>query len=472
MPTALKLPKKKSVGNKSNQNTNRSNRLIKTVTFFGDAAIPESDPTYKAVYEAASLLAENGYGVVNGGGPGVMKAATDGAEAVSGHTVGVYWEPKLAAVFEGKNLANVTDESEASANYVMRTLGLIERGDAYVVCKGGTGTISEFGMVWALSKLYYGSHKPVILFGEFWDPLITAVQENMNIDEIELSVLYQVTTPEEILEVLEHHEQRIASSVSRPESAGDEWAFMLGTSGTFSNSNATPDIAVKSEVHKGPHSANPVPKGNSTKKYYDQLASAYHVQHAGKLVAQDQLEEFVKLVNPPAKVLDVGTGPGYDAAFLSEKYKVVGIEPSQRFVEIAKFENPTLEIFQADIVDFPLPENTYKGIWARDSLHHIPGKYLKSVFSKLAASMVAGGVLYLIAREGQGEITEEVNMEGRLFEKFFHLFNAEELTSLAGQAGLEIVKIDHSKRSHDWILGVFSKPDEQAWRSKVSLGNH
>jgi hypothetical protein len=72
-----------------------------------------------------------------------MKAATDGAESVGGETIAVYWEPKLASFFEGKNLANITDESEASSNYVMRTLGLISKGDAYVVCKGGTGTVGS-----------------------------------------------------------------------------------------------------------------------------------------------------------------------------------------------------------------------------------------------------------------------------------------------------------------------------------------
>jgi predicted Rossmann-fold nucleotide-binding protein len=108
------------------------------------------------------LLAENGYTIVNGGGPGVMKAATDGAEAGKGKTIAIYWQPKLASFFEGRNLANVTDEYETATNYMTRTLGLIEKGDAYVVCKGGTGTISEFGMVWALAKLYYGCHKPVI----------------------------------------------------------------------------------------------------------------------------------------------------------------------------------------------------------------------------------------------------------------------------------------------------------------------
>jgi len=197
MPISFKLPKSKP----EDKIHSKGNDLIQRITFFGDSAILEDDPIYKSVWETARDLAENGYSIVNGGGPGIMKASTDGAESVNGNTVAIYWEPRLASVFEGKNLANVTDESATFSNYMMRTLGLIEQGDAYIVCKGGTGTISELGMVWALSKLYYGCHKPVILFGDFWDDLIIAFQKAMNLDDIELEVLYQATNSEEILNI-------------------------------------------------------------------------------------------------------------------------------------------------------------------------------------------------------------------------------------------------------------------------------
>lgn len=417
-------------------------RLINAVTFFGDSAIPEGDSIYESVWETARYLAEHGYSIVNGGGPGIMKAATDGAESVNGHTVAVYWEPRLAAYFEGKNLANITDESEHSANYLTRTLGLIERGDAYIVCKGGTGTISEFAMVWALSKLYYGAHKPVILFGDFWDGLIEAFQKAMILDEIELGVLYQARTKEEVLKLLQEHEKKVKFA-KIPESGEDERAFLISG-----------NIDRPAKVHKGPQTASSA----STPANYNKVAATYHAKHAGQLVAQKQLDEFISLVNPPAKILDVGTGPGYDANYLSGKYSVVGIESARRFTEIAKFENPHLEIYNADIVDFPLPTKAYKGIWARDSLHHVSAAELPKVMAKLSNALVDGGILYVIVREGEGEVVEVDNRNGQDIEKFFHLFSAEELTQLARSAGLELVKIDHTKRSHHWLVGVFQKP--------------
>ena len=61
----------------------KDHKKIKRVAFFGDANIPEEDPVYKDAYEIAKLIAQKGYTIVNGGGPGVMNAATSGATPVS-----------------------------------------------------------------------------------------------------------------------------------------------------------------------------------------------------------------------------------------------------------------------------------------------------------------------------------------------------------------------------------------------------
>lgn len=428
MPSQVMLPRRPQ--DLINEEAQKNGRIIKNITFFGDSAIPEDDPIYKSVFEAAKLLAKNEYTIVNGGGPGLMKAATDGAESVNGKTSAIYWEPKLASFFEGKNVTNVTDETEAYSNYMMRTLGLIEKGDAYVVCKGGTGTLSEFGMVWALGKLYYGAHKPVILYGDFWDELIIAIQKSMYIDEVELSVLYNARTPEEILSLLQLHEIKLRD-VNLSNATGDEAGFRLSA------------------------------KVQITADAYNQYAQSYHADRAGKLVAQEQLDEFISLINPPARVLDVGCGPGHDAGYLSKKYSVTGIEPSQRFCEIAKFECANVNVVCADVVSLALESETYKGIWARDSLHHIHSEHLDGVFQKLSNALVQGGILYVIVREGEGEIEEEdqksYTTKDQPLKRFYHLFSADELTKRAESAGLELVKIDHTQRSHKWLVGVFRK---------------
>ncbi len=197
---------------------------IKNIAFFGDANIPESDPTYTAAYETAKLLAENGYMIVDGGGPGVMHAATTGAQEAGGATLTVTFTPDNAPGFEGKYIKNVADNEIVTTNYIERMFKLIEYGDMFVIFKGGSGTVSEFGTAWVLAKLYYGRHKPFILYGHFWAEIIDAFRKNMNIDRHELSVFEIVEKPEEVLRAIVKFELRLRER-GKDKSKGIDRAF-------------------------------------------------------------------------------------------------------------------------------------------------------------------------------------------------------------------------------------------------------
>jgi uncharacterized protein (TIGR00725 family) len=185
--------------------------IIKRVAFFGDSAVKKSDPIYKDAFELAKLLASEGFTIVNGGGPGVMNASTQGAEAVHGETLSVTFYPKDAPGFEGRYVGNITDEEIVSTNYIDRMFKLMEHGDMFIIFKGGSGTISEFGTAWVLAKLYYGHHKPFILFGEFWEEIIDVLRKNLNLDHQELSVFEIVRKKEEVLPVIKRFEKKLQS---------------------------------------------------------------------------------------------------------------------------------------------------------------------------------------------------------------------------------------------------------------------
>jgi len=176
--------------------------LIRNVAFFGDANISKNDPVYKDAFETAKILAENGFTIVDGGGPGVMQAATSGAEEGGGTTLTVTFDPVNAPGYEGRYLKNIPDKEIVTTNYIDRMFKLMEHGDIFVIFKGGSGTISEFGTAWVLAKLYYGHHKPFILFGSFWAEMIDVFRKNMNIDKKELSVFEIVAKPEEVLSAI------------------------------------------------------------------------------------------------------------------------------------------------------------------------------------------------------------------------------------------------------------------------------
>ncbi|HID17374.1 TPA: hypothetical protein EYP26_03680 [Candidatus Bathyarchaeota archaeon] len=177
------------------------------ITIFGFADAHEDRPVFKDAFATAKLLVENGYTIVNGGGPGVMKAATLGAKEANGKVLGVTFYPKDAPYFEGRDKSNPIDQEIKTRNYLERTLKLLDLGDAYILFRGGTGTISEFGMVWGLARLYFGHHKPFILYGSFWHEILEAIAKNMYIRGEELKVYRIVDSPGDVLEEIKGLEE-------------------------------------------------------------------------------------------------------------------------------------------------------------------------------------------------------------------------------------------------------------------------
>lgn len=183
----------------------------RNISFLGNSSARPTDDEYRAAYETAKLLATHGYTVVNGGGPGVMEASSLGAKSVGGETIGVTFYPKDITSFEGRTMTNPLDHEMITDNYLERTLKLLAVGHMYIFFNGGTGTISEFGMAWGLARLYFGHHKPLILYGDFWQGVIDGFRENMRLRPEELEVFKIVNSPEKALAAIKHFEEKYGS---------------------------------------------------------------------------------------------------------------------------------------------------------------------------------------------------------------------------------------------------------------------
>lgn len=181
--------------------------LIRNIGFFGYSEAKEGSRLYKQAFELAKLLAKAGYTIVNGGGPGVMYASTQGAEAVDGSTISVTFSPKDAPGFEGVYLKNITTKQIKTSNYIERMFKLFEHGDTYIIFKGGTGTLSEFATTWCLARLYYGYHKPFILYGDFWKEVVGSLEKNLLIRGPEKRVYRIVSTPKGVFKALAEFEK-------------------------------------------------------------------------------------------------------------------------------------------------------------------------------------------------------------------------------------------------------------------------
>lgn len=173
--------------------------MIRSIAIFGFSETKPGEKLYQDAFEVTKVLAEAGYTIINGGGPGVMRASSEGAKAGGGKTIGIYFSPSGMTRFEGRDPENPLDEEILVPNYVERTLKLLEYGDIYLIFAGATGTVSEFGMAWGLARLYFGHHKPLILYGDFWQEIIEAFKKNMPLRKEELRVYRIVKTPQEAL---------------------------------------------------------------------------------------------------------------------------------------------------------------------------------------------------------------------------------------------------------------------------------
>jgi uncharacterized protein (TIGR00730 family) len=183
---------------------------IEKASFLGGADFQSADETYRDAFETARLLAENGITVLNGGGPGVMRAATEGAHAAGGHVIGVTYYPQYPhSRHEGRDPLNHFDEEVVTENYFERTQTLLEMGQVHIVFRGGTGTISEFGMSWALSRIRVGQSVPLLLFGKFWEEITRCLREHMYMREDEFHIYYVVTSPQEVLDTVRKLEQLV-----------------------------------------------------------------------------------------------------------------------------------------------------------------------------------------------------------------------------------------------------------------------
>jgi len=185
----------------------KTSKIIKKIVFFGDAEAKKTDQHFIDAFNTAKLLAENGYVIVNGGGDGVMLAASMGAKAGGGRVETVVLDPKkIPANYEGFNKKNheLSDKIFTTKDYPARLNKLIEVGDAFVVFNGGVGTLSEVGLAWQMAKFDYGKHEPIIFFGKQLEDLIEELVIRLKFDKVESKLYEIVLTPEEVLSTIKN----------------------------------------------------------------------------------------------------------------------------------------------------------------------------------------------------------------------------------------------------------------------------
>jgi hypothetical protein len=138
------------------------------VSIFGSARVTEDHPWYELTRETAACLANHGYTVITGGGPGLMEAANRGAKEAGGESIGLNIE-----LPHEQHVNPYVTRSFEFHYFFARKLMFVRYARAFVIMPGGFGTLDELFEALTLIQTHRIYHFPVILVGSaFWDPLL------------------------------------------------------------------------------------------------------------------------------------------------------------------------------------------------------------------------------------------------------------------------------------------------------------
>ncbi|HLW40499.1 MAG TPA: TIGR00730 family Rossman fold protein [Brumimicrobium sp.] len=169
-----------------------------SISVFGSARTKENQEFYQKAVKISRLLGERGYGVITGGGPGIMEAGNKGAQEGGGQSVGL----NIHLPFEQHNNPYIDEESNLSFDYFfVRKVVFVKYSQGFVVLPGGFGTLDELFEALTLIQTHKIKKKPVVFIGtEYWGGLIEWIQNTMlkegNISPEDLS-LFKVLDDEE-----------------------------------------------------------------------------------------------------------------------------------------------------------------------------------------------------------------------------------------------------------------------------------
>jgi uncharacterized protein (TIGR00730 family) len=175
------------------------------VTIFGSARVKPNNPYYKTAEEIAYQLVQQGYGVITGGGPGIMEAGNKGANRAGGKSVGL----NIFLPHEQKGNPFIDADKLITFDYFfVRKVMFVKYSQGFIVMPGGFGTIDELSEALTLIQTKKIGRFPIVLVGKkFWNGIIgwikdVLVNEKM-ISPEDLDLFNVVDTPEDAVKVID-----------------------------------------------------------------------------------------------------------------------------------------------------------------------------------------------------------------------------------------------------------------------------
>ena len=178
------------------------------ISIFGSARTSKDHADYQWASEIAQRIVQMGFGVITGGGPGIMEAANKGAQKAGGASVGL----TIDLPFEENHNQYIDKDRMINFDYFfVRKVMFVKYAQAFVVLPGGFGTLDELMEAITLIQTSKIKKIPIILVGtSFWSGLIdwlkqTLYERNQTISKKDFDIFTCVDSPDEVIDLLKKH---------------------------------------------------------------------------------------------------------------------------------------------------------------------------------------------------------------------------------------------------------------------------
>lgn len=184
----------------------KMSRIGPCVSIFGSARTKPDDKYYQLAERIAQKIVEHGYGVITGGGPGIMEAGNKGAHLAGGTSVGL----NIDLPFEQHDNPYIDSDKNLDFDYFfVRKVMFVKYSQGFVVMPGGFGTLDELFEAITLIQTNKIEKFPIILVStDFWSGLLDWVKATLldkfgNISPKDLDLIHVVDNENEVLDILD-----------------------------------------------------------------------------------------------------------------------------------------------------------------------------------------------------------------------------------------------------------------------------
>ena len=181
------------------------NKIGPCISIFGSARSKPENPYYELAVEIGEALVKEGFGVITGGGPGIMEAGNKGAYQQKGISVGL----NIDLPFEQHHNEYIDNDKLIDFRYFfVRKVMFVKYAQGFVILPGGFGTMDELFEALTLIQTNKIDPSPVILVGKsYWQGLMewlekTMCHEESNISKSDLEMIEMVDTPDEVIKCI------------------------------------------------------------------------------------------------------------------------------------------------------------------------------------------------------------------------------------------------------------------------------